>query len=100
MSAELGNQARPHKPRFSAAPATSASNSSTARYMPHPNAQDTRTNVRKFPRGTEFTNQEIQLLIDEATDINNLDENQTIDAWIAWANEASFLFIYLIYTLR
>lgn len=35
--------------------------------------------------GTEFTNDETELLVDHYESIMNIDEDQMIDAWIAWS---------------
>lgn len=35
--------------------------------------------------GMEFTEEEIQLLVNDYDDIVNIDEDKAIDAWAAWA---------------
>ena len=52
--------------------------------------------LEKSAGGTKFTNEEMQLLFEEGENIMNLDEDQTINAWIAWAVEVSFPHMYLL----
>lgn len=58
--------------------------------MRSPRVGDARSYITKSHGGMDFTHEEIGLLLEEATDIINLDEDQTIDAWITWAVNASF----------
>jgi hypothetical protein len=63
------------------------------------NRGGTRPYLAKSAGGTKFTDEEIQSLFEEGADILNLDEDQTINAWIAWAVEASFRKMYLGYAI-
>lgn len=47
------------------------------------------TSPRKNQGSTVFSQNDIDLLLDEYDAIMNLDENQAIDAWLCWENEVS-----------
>lgn len=64
--------------------------------LPIPAAARPRPYVAKSVGGTTFTKEEIDLLIGMADDIKNIDEDQAISAWEAWAAEASIALTYLL----
>lgn len=93
---EPSGQARPQISPLSATQATRALHHATPGSIARPNVGDAKSYAMKSPGGSEFTSEEIELLFEEATDIMNVDEDLTIDAWITWANSASFLCTFLI----
>ena len=87
------NRPEPQISRLQNAPASSPMNVSASK------AGDTRLFVAKSAGGTEFIDEEIQLLFENGADIMNLNEDQTINAWIAWAAEASYPRRYRFYAI-
>jgi hypothetical protein len=97
-STSIGSQPQLKTPRSSIALARSLKNDSGSRSITAPNARDKISYASKSTGGTEFTSEEIDLLDQASDDIMNLDENQTINAWLTWASVVSFmlsLFHYL-----
>jgi hypothetical protein len=76
--------------RLSAAPTGSprptSAGASNARLSP----RKERSHPKISTGEAKFTNEEIDLLRDAASDIMNLDEDRAIDAWITWADTVSF----------
>jgi hypothetical protein len=89
-SAEPGNQPQNQTPRSSPESAAPSKSDSAARSIANVGREDARPYVAKSAGGTKFTNEEIKLLEKNGDAIMNLDEDKTINAWIAWAAEASF----------
>jgi hypothetical protein len=85
-------------PRSLTPPARPPKNGSVARSIAATKARDERSYIDQSTGGPNFTNEEIDLLENTGHDIMNLDEDQTINAWITWASVVSFmlsLFYYL-----
>lgn len=52
--------------------------------------------IARSAGGNKFTGAEIDLLVEEANHIMNLDEDQIINAWEAWASRVSISSVCLL----